>query len=453
MITEIARKVYEKVFSAGHPIPHILLRDYARSTLEYVLYRSLLPIHIKPQSFRPPYKSEWPIENPTQAELEKLEGDRFSSDIKSSLMGFPGDFGNYTMGCVHDWSPTPLSEECPETWFELQVRFAHTLGDDLKQRYLNYLNEINNAHVDKDISALISRLEEFDNDELKQTVEEERNAEELRWDTLKKEIEESIDDEGREYFQWVSAPSGNDRPAFFSKKWGQRWVCKRAYELGWKKELFEDFELQCSRGHGRGSDFMERIGKKYQWIAFHQLLAHLSDNVHWIDRGYSDVDDSRYFGPWQSWNRDIDPSHWLRKTARKYEGQQWWQPYMFPFVEDNLDEQLRWLWSEDIVPPFEEIIQVINPKDDSHWTVLRGFADQSKPPLFDKESIPKQNGWFRINSVIIAKKDCKKLVRTINGKNLCDPHLTSIGTTGHQVFFQPTDQPFLRRDMIDRVRQ
>ena len=57
-----------------------------------------------------------------------------------------------------------------------------------------------------------------------------------------------------------------DRPAFFSKKWGQRWVCKRAYELGWKKELFEDFELQCSRGRGRGSDFMERIGKKYQWI-------------------------------------------------------------------------------------------------------------------------------------------------------------------------------------------
>ncbi len=452
LITEIVQKVYDKVFHEGQPVPHILLRDYARSTLEYALYRNLLPPDIKPQSFRPPYKSEWPIENSTQAELEKLEGDEFSSDIKSSLMGFPGDFGNYTMGCVHDWSLTPLSETAPKTWYELQVQFAQSLSDDLKQRYLDYLNEINDAdeYENIDLVALLDELEEFDTEEPKQLAEDEEGAEEPNWDVLKKEIEESLDTESREYFRWISGILGDKQPATFNKKWAQRWVCKRAYELGWKKELFEDFESHCSSGRDRGSNLMERIGKKYQWIAFHQLLAHLADNLHWIDRGYSDVDDSRYFGPWQSWNRDIDPSHWLRKTERKYEGRQWWQPYQFLFAEDNFDEQLKWIWSEDIIPPFEQLLQVIAPQDGLRWTVLHGFADQNKRSLISNDNaISRQTGWFRINSIIIAKKDCRQLIKTTAGKNLCDPNLTGISTTGHQVFLREYPWYESCQDMTD----
>lgn len=414
-ITEISQKVYYKVFRAGQPVPHILLRDYARSTLEYALDRNLLPPDTKPQSFRPPYKSEWPIEIPTQVELEKLEGDEYSSDIKSSLMGFPGDFGNYTMGCVNYWSLTPISEAAPATWYELQIQFAQSLNDDLKERYLDYLNKTNDADEDKDIdlAALLKELEEFDNEELEQIAEEETDVEQSSWDALKKEIEASSDAERLEYFRWISGIPGDKNPALFSKKWAQRWVCKRAYELGWKKELFEDFESHCSRGRDRGSNLMERIGKKYQWIAFHQLLAHLADNLHWIDREYSDVDDSIYFGPWQSWNRDIDPSHWLRKTERKNESRQWWQPYQFPFTEDNFDEQLKWMWSEDIIPPFEQLLQVIGPEGGLHWTVLHGFANQSKRSLIGNDNaIARQTGWFRINSIIIAKKDCRQLIST-----------------------------------------
>lgn len=451
-ITEIAQKVYDKVFCEGQPVPHILLRDYARSTLEYALHRNLLPPDIKPQSFRPPYKSEWPIENPTQAELEKLEGDEYSSGIKSSLMGFPGDFGNYTMGCVEEWSLTPLSEPAPATWYELQEQFAQSLRDDLKERYLDYLNEINDAdeQVNFDLAALLNELEEFDNKEELEQIAEEETSEEANWDALKKEIEESLDAKSLAYFRWISGIPGDKNPASFSKKWAQRWVCKRAYELGWEKGLFEDFESHCSRGRDRGSNLMERIGKKYQWIAFHQLLAHLADNLHWIDRGYSDVDDSRYFGPWQSWNRDIDPSHWLRKTDRKYEGHQWWQPYQFLFAEDNFDEQLKWMWSEDIIPPFEQLLHVIAPQDGLRWTVLHGYADQNKRFLIDNDNpISRQTGWFRINSIIIAKKDCGQLLKTTAGKNLCDPNLTGISTTGHQVFLREYPWYESCQDMID----
>lgn len=451
-IMEIAQKVYDKIFRVGQAFPHILLRDYARSTLEYVLDRNLLPPDIKPQSFRPPYNSEWPIEIPTQAQLEKLAGDEYSSDIKSSLMGFPGDFGNYTMGCVEEWSLTPLSEPVPATWYELQEQFAQSLREDLKERYLDYLNEITDTDEDKDLdlAALLKELEELSNEELEQLAEEETDAEEAGWDSLKKEIEASLDAERLEYFRWISGMPGDKHPALFSKKWAQRWVCKRAYELGWTKELFEGFESYCSSGRDRGSNLMERIGKKYQWIAFHQLLAHLADNLHWIDRGYSDVDDSRYFGPWQSWNRDIDPSHWLRKTEREYEGRQWWQPYQFLFAEDKFDEQLKWMWSEDLIPPFEQLLHVIAPQDGLRWTVLHGYADQNKRSLIDNDNvISRQTGWFRINSIIIAKKDCRQIMQTTAGQNLCDPYLTGVSTTGHQVFLREYPWYESCQDMTD----
>lgn len=276
-----------------------------------------------------------------------------------------------------------------------------------------------------------------------------RKNQDSSWDVLKREIEESLDTERREYFRWIFAIPGDKQPASFSKKWAQRWVCKRAYELGWKKELFEDFESHCSRGRDSGSNLMERIGKKYQWIAFHQLLAHLADNLHWIDRGYSDVDDSRYFGPWQSWNRDIDPSHCLRKTEIKYEGHQWWQPYQFPFAEDNFDEQLKWMWSENVIPPFEQLLQVTNPRNGLHWTTLHGFANQSKRPLVDSDAIARQTGWFRINSIIIAKKDCRQLIKNTSGQNLCNPHLVSISTTGHQIFLREYPWYESCKDMAD----
>ncbi len=79
---------------------------------------------------------------------------------------------------------------------------------------------------------------------------------------------------------------------------------------------------------------MERIGKKYQWIAYHELLARLSDNVHWIDRGYSDIEDYEYFGPWQMNDRNIDPTVWVRSNGEGNpvfnETSSWWQSYSFP---------------------------------------------------------------------------------------------------------------------------
>lgn len=50
---------------------------------------------------------------------------------------------------------------------------------------------------------------------------------------------------------------------------------------------------------------VERIGKKYQWIAMHNILARVSDQCD-IDTDYSET--STFEGPWEPFVRDFDPT-------------------------------------------------------------------------------------------------------------------------------------------------
>ncbi len=170
LISEIAKVVFDQVFKDGKPIPHILLRDYARGVMELALNKNILPKKIKADSFRPPYNSEWPIENPPEMEIDALLGEDKYSHIHSSLIG---DFGTYTMGGIHDWSPTVLSETKPETGYELKKKFAEQcLKGKLKERYLD---EIKPAEREvSDIAWVTAKLEALKDKELMKIIQKDR---------------------------------------------------------------------------------------------------------------------------------------------------------------------------------------------------------------------------------------------------------------------------------------
>lgn len=412
VIKEIADVTYKLIFKDNKPIPHILLRDYARGILEYSLHQGLLSSEIIPEQFRPPYKGSPELENPSKKEIEEIVGDEFSSRIKSSLMGFPGDFGNYTMGCVDNWSSTSVSLSKAESGFEIKKRFAaELLNGDVQKEYLGKIEPLKPDNTSYS-------PEEFDN-----------------------RVKAQLDDVQQEYYRWLSGIS-NDRPAAFSKKWAQRWVCKRAHEFGWSEELFARFERMCSHGRGGGPSggTMERVGKKYQWMAFHEFLARLSDNYHWINRGYGDIpDDDIYEGPWQINKRDIDPTIWARQSGeyKTYHNKQctWWQPYSFPFPNDNdLATKTSFLWDEEILPDFHELLQRTMPIKNSSWLVLCGFWSENKKNLDEDSKSPNLDGWFRINSVFIRKGDYDSLAQGVEGKTLCDPYVVRAPSTQHEGF-------------------
>lgn len=409
VIKHIASTVYKFVFKDKRPYPNILLRDYTQGILEYAHYKNLLDKDIKLENFKPPYKSDWPIENPTIEEIEKLTEN--CPAIKRSVM--MDDFGIYTMGCVHYWSPTPLTQERPETIEELQNKFVNTLSsDDLRNEYLEY---ISTNEKEKTIS----------NEQLQKILEDDNYFENaFNKENLNKIIEKMSPDE-KEHDRWLDGLRGrfqfND-PAF-SRKWTMRWVCKKAYELGWSKELFETFERIHCRHLDRSTPRMERIGKKYQWIALYELLARMSDNLHWIRTFY---DETRFLGPWQVHKRNIDPTFFSKQSQKEFEDFEYlnshnWShaPWLqkdpiFSFVQGDLDAQKKWLWNQELDIPIPDLIKTQYNKDGKNWLILNGYSSLQKDFKIDNEKgVLEQKVWFRISPIIVKCEDLETLKSNI----------------------------------------
>src|SRR5690606_189994 len=68
------------------------------------------------------------------------------------------------------------------------------------------------------------------------------------------------------------------RPPRFDLGKLQRYILKRVFDLGWTVERFGHFDRFVARHDGRDASKPERIGKKYQWIAYHEVMALLSDH-------------------------------------------------------------------------------------------------------------------------------------------------------------------------------
>lgn len=78
-------------------------------------------------------------------------------------------------------------------------------------------------------------------------------------------------------------------------------------ELGYSNELFSEYDASCSNFHDMSrTPAIERIGKKYQWIAFYNILAKVSDS-HKI-KGWRPDPDKEFKGPWEPYVRDFDPT-------------------------------------------------------------------------------------------------------------------------------------------------
>ncbi|AYV69166.1 NTPase [Niallia circulans] len=266
---KIAKYIYNEIFCKSEVYPHVLLRDYARQTIEFILLTYDM-LEIDKSKIKPPYKSKWYKSIPTNEEIDQLEQEHTKDKntrgvysvnrIVSSMtteygrgVGGYGDFGRYVLGSkVREWE------------------------------------------------------NQFDSDQELSNI-----------------------------------------------------AIKRVFEMGYDIKLHGEFDINISP-HDRHNDVIERIGKKYQWIAFHELMAKLTDNFptfeeekiytieyqEYLDRknknlwnlieGKEEIEEiekepneedhvikvnkvflPQYSGPWEPFMRDIDPTFLLKDMPTK----------------------------------------------------------------------------------------------------------------------------------------
>lgn len=444
ILIEVVNWVWLNEFKDRSPKNHLLLRDYARGIMEYGYFKGLLPNHINIEYCRPPYQSNWSFEPISRKDLEKDIGKEYSS-IKSSVLS--GDFGRYTMSNLTHWSSSPIESELPKNVYELQKEFAKDyLEGELQKDFVDYIESKYNSDIQPlDFIGFQLNIVSFDYSE-----HEVNEPSEL--DILKERINKVIDNETKEYFKWLMTFNRSTEIATFNLTWAQNWVCRRAFELGWTEELFDEFERNDITYNGRMEHRVERIGKKYQWIALFEFLALMSDNFKFIDPGYTDADYSQYYGPWQLSKRDLDPTFLPRNSNRlpwdEKEVTSWWQQFDFNLQGGDLSELTSWLWSQDNLPNFKDSL-IVKDSENEEWIVLNTFVNWKHDAEEDlKDEIPSQDVWYRINSCIIKKNQVNKFKREIGKRQLVSPDILKPSVISEAYFREYPWHP-IYKDMIE----
>lgn len=423
----IGNYVYNQIFNQRNPPEHVLLRDYARNTVEYMIYRGLGE-KIDAEKIRPPYRSELPT-YPTEDEISIYDIDHKSPDYDKDFIRAH----NKIHFSVMSWD---FGRKIVEPNIEKFCPVSFTTEDEYKKFITEELSEEQQELLSSLVEMIYSK-EQLESKSSRYEVEKLGGQE--KYDSLLKEYRQVVEEgfklvksmfnEQSEYVINYIIPylqnverlnSSSYNRKLFDARPVKRWIVKRAHELGYDAKLHGRYDE--SREYGGSRPDVERIGKKYQWIAFHEILSILADN-HKISEWHSNKNYQFYQGAWQFYARDIDPVY----TTKNPEGlpeddmmilekeHKWWHDPDYSFWNQ---ENQEWARNIDDLP---KVKHIISKKDDKgiDWLFLNKYVTwkMPKPIGVDKYSMFRKEVWYMIQGYIVKKEHKSRIVEFLQDKN------------------------------------
>ncbi len=421
---ELARAVFDTIFAGGEPPPNALLRDHAAGILLYLSWRGELPKEIEIMKAMPPYRSAWPIEYVPDELIETYEqdyGERKFGDRIVSSTGDHGDFARYQIDALaHRWTQAPIESVKSPTYSEVAVAWMDT--------FVKSATAEQAAIFEKMLEAAKSLKGVFHGYQNTPETVIFRESERSFRATVTSELWEEYRVRARGFVQHslFAKDRYTDSIALFDSGWARRWICKRAHEFGWTPERFAEIERFYGHGHSRHEHRIERIGKKYQWLAMYELAALLSDNLAMKNDSWGGLDDIQpYNGAWQVGLRRIDPSLLVTKTY--YDGwgewpRTWWVPTAPVLHEIPRKERLAWRDSPHDIVNDASLIDVRDPKTGRRWLALDGFSHWYQRGIEEGTSQPQRATWFRLKCVVTQRRNRTKLLKWLQNRHLTASH-------------------------------
>lgn len=424
-IAPLARTVINRAYRSEQNYDHVLLREYAFGIVELARRHGSLPSHVpeKAQSFI--QRKTDPIEFPTVAEIESLKDDLRS--VYGSVMA--GDFGTYVMNDVFHFSCTPFAQGEPQTFNEVKQRFLEDLETE-NPGAAEAIVEYQGAQFEEEEHASNKRSRKYGqtttmsfdlSSDPPRYVElpipeydaEAHDRAKERLNTAKATFDELVSKENQEHWRWLSGSKG-DSDAIFSRRKAKRWVIKRVSELGWTKDRFESFERSFSRGYGRNDHDQERMGKKYQWIAYHELLAKLIDRYPYLQK-YS-FDPSKLQGAWQLGRRDIDPTLMHPGDLKKAPTETCWWLQGLPDVSQAIQKEdiHAWIRETSDLPPAHSGTGCEDPEG-NEFVILESYHSARERRTRYGENYRSFSA--SVHSVILRSADVHRMLRALRNKS------------------------------------
>lgn len=311
-LKKLAEYVYSTIFGVdGEIYPHFLLRDYARGVVEFA-YLKHKDMNVDIEKIRPPYRSSFPSNFPTNDEIDK----KYKVDYKENT--------------------------------------------DRRLQSKNFIL----SSMTTEYGRGVSRYGDFGRYTFQSALRE--------WDVNPDKLSNLAVD------------------LIFEK-------------YGFNAELHGDFDLNLGTGRTRDND-TERIGKKYQWLALHEILARVVDNCSMKESyDWGEKNDPSDFGPWKNYRRDIDltfinnkPLLTFDEVEYKYEEYEHW----------NADD---WIKSKQDLPKLDDLIFFADA-DGQEWLVLEahlGWEELSRQFNVNYQ-LSGKSIWYQIRSYLVKRSEIQE---------------------------------------------
>ncbi len=418
----LAASVWKNYFAEDRQPPlNLMARDYAFGVLLYARAAGQLPAEVDLVACGAKFKSAWPLEPVTEEDLKKYCGRGYGDSICSSTSEH-GDFGNYTLrSWLHDIVdvPRPLvgisTKELFERW---QTALIDKASPEQLERYL----ALRGLTVSYRLQPPHFSLAKKGTGKSERLWAEVEQANEVFKGTLSGELRTEYAEFAEHHLlESTRMRDDNRRPSEFDHAPVRRWVCERAHQLGWTEERFEKFERGGIISYDRmGKHRVERVGKKYQYIALAEAAARLTDNLAMCSWG--DDGKLRAFEPGpggRDMKRDLDPSLLVRSTLETGWAAApvtWWTPSAPRLPSGDIDLLLAWVQVESDLCNDVGQIEVTSP-DGERWLTVYGFRRWTVPGQGRRTHA---DAWSRVTCLVTALGDGPQLAKELLGRQRGD---------------------------------
>lgn len=426
-VERVAETVYQTVFASGKAPVHLLLRDYARSVIERAVNLGC-SLTFELRSTCPPYVSEWPL-IPSKEEIEAIEGSweeigRSKPDeewarhsIFRSVEG--GDFGRYVVG-TNSWSTSWLSVDINEPrWKSVDIQIEEFIQAlPRREQVLWALAERARKGMLRASFAAYPEIARSLSHEQIDSIEKTAGACSVGLEAAMQKLRASLDDSQAALLEELlinREKSGCNNAPRFDLHLIQRYVLKRVFELGWTVEHFGEFDrhyIDRNRA-GRSANKAERLGKKYQWIAYHEISALVADHFQYFDRYEPAGLAMAYVGAWQGRFRNLDPtccdkSFPLKRKNSLFSSGEW-----TPVDYDNWENERAgkdWALDATDFPSLRSFFRVTDSRGVAWLNAFGVYLWERKhTPSEDYEHAEHRKLWLKFHAFLVRASDAEAL--------------------------------------------
>ncbi len=194
------------------------------------------------------------------------------------------------------------------------------------------------------------------------------------------------------------------------KQLAERAIFDRVLELGWTTERFGQIDGRRSR---LDNHKVERIGKKYQWIGFYEVLGRIADH-HAVKPRWTEGEGLAYNYPEQLIWRDIDPTALARKPEPS-RALVWFAPREAQFAEDAAESYPDTM--SGVPDPLDMI--AVTDSDGVPWLMLERNStwNEPMPPEIAAVRRGHRTIWMQTRGYLVPSEQAVELGKWSKGKN------------------------------------